>query len=125
MDRHSAVPSRALIAGLFLMGGLAACSDSTDCSPTDGAIIVQVRDSVSGLPAAGAAVGRIRSPSFYGTLGQTTDDLTLTGAAPPGRYEVTVIAPGYQTWSESRVDVESASGCGAETTTIEALLQPL
>src|SRR5690349_2981006 len=94
MRTDSAVPTRA-VAALLLGAGLAGCSDSTDCTPTDGAVIVQVRDSISGLPAAGAAVGRIRSPSFFGTLEPVGDGLSLTGAAPPGRYEVTVIAPGY------------------------------
>lgn len=116
--------SFAFLAGTALT--LAACgSDEISCpTSTQAAVIVTVRDSVTGEPAATGASGGLRSPSVIADFTESSDGLTMQAVAPAGRYEVTVDRGGYQRWVQSRVEVDG-SGCSVNTTAVEARLQPL
>jgi hypothetical protein len=104
---------------------LAICVDSG----FEAAIVVQVRDAVTGAPLAAGARGAIRDGGYVDSLRPPTPDasgrlLTLTGGAGrAGTYEVTLVYPGYQMWQQTGV-VVSTNSCGVAGQLLHADLQP-
>jgi hypothetical protein len=87
---------------------------------------VEVRDAVTGAPAALGAVGHVSEGAFRA-------DLESNGAADParlfgpweraGNYTVTVQKPGYRSWTQANVRV-TADRCHVRTVELRADLQP-
>ncbi len=80
------------------------------------AVVVEIRDSLSGRPEAFGATIELRDGGFAAsTTVNAGDSLSLAvaglGGERPGVYEVTVTKPGFQRWSRRDVRV-SRSDCG-------------
>lgn len=112
---------------------LAGCVDNLAiCVDTgsEAAIVVQIRDAVTGAPLAAGARGAIRDGAYVDSLRPPTSDasgrlLALDGGAGrPGTYEVTVIYPGYRIWQQDGVVVGTGS-CGVASRLLHADLEPL
>jgi hypothetical protein len=87
---------------------------------------VEVRDSISGEPAADGAIGTLVGPGVNDTLSHA-NSLTLFGGDQSGTFVVTIDRPGYRTWIASNVLVTKKSGlCGSIVVPAElsARLQP-
>jgi hypothetical protein len=121
--------ARALLGGFVLAGcvdNLAICVDSTG----EAAIVVQIRDAVTGAPLAAGARGVIRDGSYVDSLRPQSGDASgrplalAAGAGRPGTYDVTVIYPGYQVWQQAGVVVGNSS-CGLAGRLVQANLEPL
>jgi hypothetical protein len=92
-------------------------------------IQVDVRDSVTGLPATDGALGIARDGAYVDTL----ETLPTTGPLPSptmlgawerqGTYDVTISKTNYLTWSAAGVRV-SGDACHVTTVKLEANLQP-
>jgi len=88
------------------------------------AVIVTVRDSISGQAAADGAIGTLVNASVDDTLSHA-DSLTLLGGDQLGTYTVTIDKPGYLTWIASNVHVTEVGVCGSVVPVqISAKLQP-
>lgn len=91
------------------------------------AIVVEVRDAVTGAYAASGATGWIERRSIRTDLvryhhdGNTVFSLAAWGGE--GKYTVTVQKPGYADWVRRDVSVD-ANACGPQTTKVVAQLQP-
>jgi hypothetical protein len=113
---------------------LGACADNlaicVDSSGTTAAVVVQVRDAVTGAPLAAGSRGSIRDGDYIDSLRPPSADasgrlLTLiAGQGRPGTYTVTVIHPGYQTWQQTSVLVV-VGNCGLASQVLHANLEPL
>ena len=118
------------LSSVLALGGcvdnLAICVDSSGTA----AIVVQVRDAVTGAPLAAGARGSIRDGQYIDSLRPPSADasgrlLTLSaGQGRPGTYTVTVIHPGYQTWQQTSVLVV-VGNCGLASQVLHANLEPL
>ena len=108
--------------------GSAACHLASCTLIAHNAVEIEVRDSITGEPAADSATGRI-------TRGTQAFDLQLTGwtaehvglwltsrGSGPGTYQVEVSKPGYRTWQQSGV-VVTEGDCGMNTVRLQARLQ--
>jgi len=85
-------------------------------------IVVEVRDSLTGAPAASGALAIARDGLFADTLRGL--DLRVAGAHErPGTYGVSVTKSGYRDWSGAGVRVTSGE-CHVHTVTLEARLIP-
>ncbi|MDX2060364.1 MAG: hypothetical protein SFV24_21320 [Gemmatimonadales bacterium] len=104
---------------------LAGCDGDNVCiAEPQPAIVVTVRDSISGLPAAMGALVRLRSGTFLGDFASSFNGLTIETYAPVGRYVVTVTKPGYTTWQRDGVIVEQTGDCFVDRVDVEARLEP-
>ena len=87
-------------------------------------INVEVRDSVTGAPAAVGAIAIARDGGFADTL-RTLDGVTVSGAwERPGTYAVGIAKAGYQGWNATGVRVIDA-GCHVQAVSLQARLQPM
>jgi len=75
------------------------------------AIVVSVRDSTTGAPAATDAFGTITSAGVVDTL-QHSDSLKMFGGIELGTYDVDIERPGYLPWTASGVHVTEVGMCG-------------
>jgi len=105
-------------AGVGLSGcvdNLAICVDSgVGVAGAGFAIVVEVSDGETGASLAGGARGVITEGSYVDSLRVRISGTSVAleaGNDRPGRYDVTVIHPGYQTWHASQVEV-GLNGCG-------------
>ena len=110
--------------------GLSSCVDNLAICVDSGvgvAIIVEVNDAETGASLAGGARGVISEGSYVDSLRVRGSGTLLTlqaGSDRPGRYDVTVMHPGYQTWHASQVEV-GLDGCGGVSSRVlHADLQP-
>jgi hypothetical protein len=91
------------------------------------AINVEVRDALTGEPAASGAVGTLRDGTFSETLremGWTAEGqvLSLGGAEErPGRYTVRIEKEGYEAWERTNVHARGNT-CGVVTVRLQAEL---
>lgn len=116
----------ALLAGATCV--LASCNQSIS-APCKGvpsrAIIVAVRDSVTGAAAATGADGTVETAGIVDSL-QHADSVSMFGGSRLGSYDITIQKPGYQTWTASNVDVTVIGSCGiVASVRLDAKLQPL
>ena len=113
---------------LFPAAILTGCSvlglEDKDCPvPGNISIAVEVRDSVTGTPAATGATGFIRAGDYTALL-QVSGAETLSGGERPGWFEVSIGKAGYRPWQTTGVRV-TADDCGiVATAALEAWLQP-
>lgn len=113
---------------------LAICTDSGSGTvvvvASQAAIVVQVRDAMTGTPLAAGARGTIRDGDYVDSLRAQPADtsgrpLTLSaGRGRPGTYTVTVVHAGYQTWQQNSVVVALGS-CGLGSQVLHADLEPV
>jgi hypothetical protein len=90
-------------------------------------LAVQVRDSLTGLPAGFGATVTARDGTYSETLefAGIIDSTTFFGAFErPGRYTIDVTRAGYTPWQRSNVVVASGR-CHVIPVTVQAKLQPL
>jgi hypothetical protein len=93
------------------------------------AIVVEIRDSVTGTPLADGARGVARDDTYADSLMPAAWDaqheMTHRRAADerPGTYDVAIEHPGYLTWVQLSVEVRGGV-CHVETVGLHALLQP-
>ena len=87
------------------------------------AIVVTVRDSVTGTPLAGGARVIARDGAFADTVESGNGaDAYHPAHERAGTYEVTVEQPGYRLWSRSGVRVRRGE-CHVNSVRLTALLQ--
>lgn len=117
----------AVMLSLLAIGG---CSDCPIGAPPF--IDVEVRDSITGLPAAYGAVGLVRRGDFLDTLrllvsapyDSTSTLILATAPLQAGEYSVSVTKSGYAPWVAARVVLEDES-CAINSVVLQARLQPL
>jgi hypothetical protein len=109
--------ARRRVSGLTLVGTIVlvagACSD-TRTAPCTGlpsrAIVVAVRDSVTGAAAADGSFGTVEAAGKVDTLTQS-DSLLMFGGDRLGTYAVSIEHAGYATWTASNVNVTQLGSC--------------
>jgi len=122
VSRYRAGPwvARALSLGASVglsgcVDNLAICVDSGgDVGVAGVAIVIEVTDAETGASLVDGARGAISDGSYIDSLRVRTSGTVPTlqaGNDRPGRYDVTVLHPGYQTWHASQVEV-GVDGCG-------------
>jgi hypothetical protein len=87
--------------------------------------MVEVRDALTGAPAAQGATGSIQHREYIAALQPIVSAeplLLLTSRGGPGQYSVMVQKSGYRDWVRRRVYV-AAGSCGAKTVRLRADLQ--
>ena len=91
------------------------------------AIVVEVRDAVSGGPAAVNSVGTLRSGAFIETIEPLGELTLISERAGVGTYRVEVRKAGYRDWVADDVRVRETGGaCSAiQTVTLRATLEPV
>jgi hypothetical protein len=119
---------RRLIGLTLLVGLLAACeSDDPACTASsEPAIMLEIRDSVSGDGLAGEALAVVVDGGFSDTLAFLPDPDSAYQAGPSeraGTYNITVTLAGYQTWTRNGVTVEDGI-CHVHTENVLARLVP-
>ena len=121
MSHRGAWLARALSVGAGV--GLTACVDNLAICVDSGlgaAIIVEVNDAETGASLAGGARGVISEGSYVDSLrppSTGSSSMLEAGSGRPGRYDVTVMHPGYLTWHASQVVVD-ANSCGGVTSQV-------
>jgi hypothetical protein len=127
-----AKPTRfAMLACALGVGSIVASCNSDSSGPTGGclskvsiAVVITVRDSISGDPAADGTLGILTGAGVDDTL-INSDPLTLLGGDKTGTYTVTIDKPGYLTWSASDVHVTEVGECAnVIPVDLSAKLQP-
>lgn len=115
--------SSSLVTGIVVLGACNASESLTVCTrEARPGIVLEVRDSLTGAPAASGALAIAQAAAFADTLRGT--DLFLSGALErPGRYDVTVTKSGYRPWAAANVQVTQGL-CHVETVTVQARLVP-
>lgn len=95
------------------------------------AVTVEVRDMVTGAPAACGTTGEVRDGDYVAPLTDsgscaTAPDTTVYLQGPwerSGNYTVTIVKPGYRDWVRRDVVVMS-DHCHVQTVSLQALLEP-
>ena len=119
------------VAFLLLGFTIAGCgTEPIACTQSiEPAIVAEIVDSVTGLPAAEGARGAVRDGSYIDSLRPFTwnSDGVLTGVKAaderPGTYAVEVEHSGYLLWTRGDVEVV-AGACHVQTVTLLVRLQP-
>ena len=108
----------AMLACVVGIGCIVASCNSDSSGPTGRclsqgsiAVVITVRDSISGDAAADGALGILTGAGVDDTL-INSDALTLLGGDKTGTYTVTIDKPGYLRWSASSVHVTEVGECG-------------
>jgi hypothetical protein len=123
--------SRTAILALTALAAACSTEPSACTASIEPGIVVGIRDSVTGAPLAEQATGQVEEHLFADSLWAyeaSGDPLVLLSRASaferPGRYIVTVVAPGYATWIRNQVEVR-AGACHVGTVHLDARLQPI
>ena len=104
---------------------LSACADApTVCNAVGHAgLIIEARDAVTHELVPSDLSGVARSGAYVETL--VGNGAFLVGLHErPGRYAVSIEAPGYASWDSAGVTVREADQCHVETTALTVLLAP-
>lgn len=103
----------------------------TDChTGISPAIVVEIVDAESGLPAAAEARGTVQDGTYSDSLtayASRADGTLISRQAAigrPGEYLVEISHPGYASWAAGPVRVLKG-GCTVQTVTMQAELEPL
>lgn len=125
----SPLVSRLLLVGLSPLA-LTGCNLGCGLELRPDALVVQVTDARTGLPAAAGATVRVTLPNTVleltapGDAGSIrADSAAFFVSVPAGTYRVTASKPGFQDWTDSLVVVRR-DGCNSAQTTVSARLQP-
>ena len=118
----------ALMLSLALMNGCGNEADPACLASANPAFILEIRDSVTAEGRAIPSTATVVDGSFSDTLPlQPFDGNTAWRQGPMergGTYDLTVAAPGYQTWTIENVTV-TRGRCGIEDPArLQVLLQP-
>ena len=105
-----------------------ACVDTTRAS-----IVVDVRDRITGQPAASGSLLTIREGAFVDTVrGEIFKPAPLPPTAflnwfhqRPGTYDLTIEKPGYEVWTKCGVQLERDQCCKSWFAQVDARLSPL
>jgi hypothetical protein len=122
-------PRAALLTLLAALAcAVAGCDDATS-APCQGlpnrAVIITVRDSVTGAAAASGAIGTVQTSTFVDSL-EMADSVTVFGGSRLGTYQVRIEKDGYQPWTALNVQVTDIGPCGILVPArLEAKLQPI
>jgi hypothetical protein len=121
--------TRLLLAAMPSLLAIGGCG--VDCLLPPPFINVEVRDSITGLPAAYGALGLVRRGAFIDTLRLLTSSpsdssSTLMSSAPleAGEYLVSVTKSGYTPWVVTSVVLQNDL-CTINSIVLQARLQPL
>lgn len=125
-DPSRRITTLALLAAVALLVG--ACNSQRLTAACTGipsrAIVVAVRDSLSGAAAADNSLGTITMGGVVDTLVQS-DSLLLFGGTRLGTYDVKIERPGYLDWTLAGVHVTQLGSCGnVVPVQLSARLQP-
>lgn len=120
-----------IVLTLVLVLSGVACSSPTYYACTADvvpAIVVTIRDSVSGNPLASLATATAREGAYADVLVPYTSNgsglLSRSGAFErPGTYAVEVVVPGYSTWTAVGIRVDKLV-CHVNTQALVARLRP-
>lgn len=108
---------------------LTSCTDGACTLDVLPAVVVEIRDAVTGSPIAELARGSVRDGSYVDSLrpeGSSLDGVLLSRAGAierEGTYAVEVVHDGYVTWQRPGVRV-GGDDCHVETVTLQANLDP-
>lgn len=113
---RTSLPRLLALPFLFCVGYiLNSCGATTPvgfcAAPGSEAVVISVRDSISGMPAATGAIGTLVGAGVDDTL-EHQDSLKIRGGDQTGTYNVTIDKPGYLTWSVHDVHVTEQGPCG-------------
>jgi hypothetical protein len=116
-------PTRLIAPAIALAAGLQGCDAPLCVAEPSPAIEVQVRDSVTGAPAAAGAWGIVKHGDYVDSLRAVPyQELTMVAAyEQAGVYDVFVYKRGYRDWMALRQSAASGS-CHVRTVRLEALL---
>ena len=111
-----------LLAGALTLGS---CESDVLCTASiEPSIVAEVRDSVTGAPAATGATLLVRNTAGgEATAGWGEELFLYWGQEQPGRFDVTVQKPGYVDWQRSGVRVPPGR-CHVETARLLVRLRP-
>ena len=120
-----------MLACVVGVGWIVASCDSDSSGPNGGclskgslAVVITVRDSISGDAAADGALGILTGAGVDDTL-INSDALTLLGGNKIGTYTVTIDKRGYLRWTASNVHVTKIGACASVIPVdLSAKLQP-
>lgn len=116
--------------GSLVLGGCDSLFDAGQCPDViNWSISADVRDAMTGVGIALEATGEIRKGDYVEEMqGLAGDSLLLTALGEHTNellrfYDVTVQAPGYESWDRRGVPV-MAGECGIKTTYIDVWMEP-
>jgi len=122
------------LATLLFTPVLGACGSRSCPQGITPGIVIEVRDAITGAPAASGTTARILRGTIVvdsltrpsGAQGESGLELTSFRTGP-GTYRIVIDRPGYQSFSQDGVIVRSTGGaCNANITTrVQVSLQPV
>ena len=121
----------AVLCGTLLFTGCDALVDSKVCpASVEPAVVVEVRNAVTGVPEAKNADGRLIDGSYNDSMRVPSGNsegvpTALAGADErAGTYTVLVEKQNFESWSQSGIEV-SEGECGVKTERVTAELRPI
>lgn len=120
---------REVVGSMALVLCSLACSGATDdsCETTGAtAVVIEVRDRVTSLPAAFGSYGTISDGNYVDSLHRQGSDrasalYVAAGEDRPGRYDVILYRDGFVPWVANQVEI-TQKGCDLATDTLVAAL---
>jgi hypothetical protein len=120
------IPPRPLL--VLVAPLLAGCIEGPCTLSVEWAVLVEIRDAVTGTPIAELARGSVRDGSYvdslrpHGTLDGVLLPCRAAASEREGIYTVEVVHEGYVTWQRASVRV-GGDDCHVETVTVKANLE--
>ena len=127
MPRLSPLPPLAI--AVLVVSGCGEYREDYAClASVEPAIILEIRDSVSGAGRAASAVATVSDGGFSDTLYLLPPDLTDSAYRQGpnergGTYDLTISTPGYLTWTLNSIEVDE-NVCHVATVRLTAHLTP-
>lgn len=130
LELTAGLPLSVLCGMLLLIGCEAVVGGKVCPASIDPAVVVEVRNAVSGAPEAKNARGRLIDGSYsdsmrVASLNSEGLPIALEGADErAGTYAVLIEKQGFESWSQSGIDA-SEGECGVKTEQLTAVLSPI